>query len=128
MYVRWQLQSSSRQPRQAKRRMDRLRAILVENVRVDGKPRQKHIAFLGSIKVANKFGYSDNDDASNNLRSFWFDVYRALARLGNNRLTQQDREQIIAALQAKVGGQPPTQEELEKANREYENAMVGLRV
>jgi hypothetical protein len=27
----------------------RLKAILVESVRVEGKPRQKHIAFLGSM-------------------------------------------------------------------------------
>ena len=29
----------------------RLKAVVVESVNVDGKPRQKHVAFLGSIPV-----------------------------------------------------------------------------
>jgi hypothetical protein len=51
MFVRWQRsRTQALIPwRCAKTERTRLKAILVESVRVDGKPRQKHIAFLGSI-------------------------------------------------------------------------------
>ena len=81
----------------------RLKAILVESVRVDGKPRQKHIAFLGSIQP---------DDLDKASRYFWRDVTLKLKRLGN-RVSPEDYERIIASLAAKVGGRPLTDEELE---------------
>lgn len=52
MYVRWQTyRSQALNPWQRKGndKRARLKAILVESVRIDGKPRQKHIAFLGSF-------------------------------------------------------------------------------
>ena len=49
-------------------------AVLVESVRVDGKPRQKHIAFLGSIA---------SDRLGNPGPHFWFHVTSKLKRLGN---------------------------------------------
>ena len=71
MYVRWQqYRSRARNPwqRECNDRRARLKAILVESVRVDGKPRQKHIAFLGSLEV------SAVDDAGSGHAHFWRDV------------------------------------------------------
>jgi hypothetical protein len=52
MFVRWQ-QYRSQRPRwlEPDKRHALLKATLVESVRVDGKPRQKHISFLGSIAL-----------------------------------------------------------------------------
>jgi len=52
MFVRWkQDKSQARDPYHRARKDNAacLKAILVESVRIDGKPRQKHITFLGSI-------------------------------------------------------------------------------
>ncbi len=52
MYVRWQTYRSQALNNWRRARNDehaRLKAVLVESVRTDGKPRQKHIAFLGSF-------------------------------------------------------------------------------
>jgi hypothetical protein len=103
MFVRWQLYESKakdetlREQRHA--RDARLKAVLVESARVDGKPRQKHVAFLGSM-------YRNGRDR---LR-FWHEVTTALQRL-DNRVTAPERERILAAIRAKVGA-PPTAEQL----------------
>jgi hypothetical protein len=47
---------------------------LVESVRVDGKPVQKHVAFLGSTSI----------DGADRLR-FWYEVTTTLKRLSNRR-------------------------------------------
>jgi hypothetical protein len=110
MFVRWQTY-------QSQWRDDRLRAVLVESVRIDGKPRQKHIAFLGSI-------------ASNSLGKpgprFWYDVTAKLKRLGN-RIGPEDYERIIASITAKVGGLAMTEAELEQFERECEQLLQSLR-
>jgi hypothetical protein len=54
MFVRWQTYSSkARSPRQRalNDKHARQKAILVESVRVDGKPRHRHIAFLSSLSI-----------------------------------------------------------------------------
>jgi len=54
MYVRWQqYRSQARDQRQRERNDERarLKATLVKNVRINGKPRQKHVAFLGSMSI-----------------------------------------------------------------------------
>jgi hypothetical protein len=54
MFVRWQqYHSKALDPWLSDRRDESalLKAILVESVRVNGKPRQRHIAFLGSIAI-----------------------------------------------------------------------------
>ena len=56
MYVRWQTyrsQALNFWHAENNDRRARLKAILVESARVDGKPRQKHVAFLGSIATGN---------------------------------------------------------------------------
>jgi hypothetical protein len=119
MFVRWQTYRSQAlypwHPEGNDRRA-RLKAILVESVRVDGKPRQKHIAFLGSI-------------ASNSLGKpgprFWYDVTLKLKRLGN-RIGPEDYERVIASIAAKVGGRPLTEPELEQFEREREQFLRSL--
>jgi hypothetical protein len=109
MFVRWQTY-------QSQWRDDRLRAVLVESVRIDGKPRQKHIAFLGSIQ---------SDDLDKAARYFWRNVTLTLKRLGN-RVSPEDYERIIASIATKVGGRPLTDEELERMEREREAFLGGV--
>jgi len=70
------------------------RAILVENLRVDGQPRQRHIAMLASITEA-EIGMNVRH------RYFWDDVHERLDRLGN-RISIDDRRKIEAAVAIKV--------------------------
>jgi hypothetical protein len=53
MYVRWQSRKLNKSTRWRKRGDVYWRATLVENVRVDGKPTQRHIAYLGGITERN---------------------------------------------------------------------------
>jgi hypothetical protein len=99
-------------------RRARLRAILVESVRVHGKSRQKHIAFLGSI-----VGDASIDGTAGKV--FWGAVTQKLERLGN-RVSPEERERILASIAAKVGGRP-TEAELEKFEREREQLLQSLR-
>ena len=59
----------------------RINAVLVESVRVDGKPRQKHIAFLGSLSI---------DRIGNPPDRFWYDVATRLNR--GRRLSRTNSE------------------------------------
>ena len=95
MYVRWQqYRSQALNPQQRERndRRARLKATLVKNVRIDGEPRQKHVAFLGSMTI----------DGSDRPR-FSYDVTTRLTRLGN-QLSPAEREKIGAAIAKRVGG------------------------
>ena len=93
MFVRWQTHRSQALDYWHCKRNDsaRFAAVLVETVRVDGKPRQKHIAFLGSTTV----------NAKDHL-GFWCQVTERLDRL-SNRLTPQERKQIVAAIAKRLG-------------------------
>ena len=102
MFVRWHCKRNDERAR--------FSAVLVESVRVDGKPRQKHIAFLGSTTV----------DAKDHL-GFWCQVTERLDQL-SNRLTPQDRKQIVAAIAKRLGGRPPTKTQIER-RREAINAI-----
>jgi hypothetical protein len=106
MYVRWQLyRSQARDRRLREHKRARLKAILVESVRVDGKPVQKHIAVLGSTSI-------DGGDRP----QFWYEVTTQLRRL-SNRISPQDRERIGEAIGKKVGGRLLTKAELAKFRR-----------
>jgi hypothetical protein len=107
MFVRWQ--TYPLHLRWNKERA-RLKAILVESVRVDGKPRQKHIAFLSSIA---------SDSLGKPGPRFWCEVASKLKRLGN-RIGPEDYERIMASIAVKVGGPPMTEAELEQFERECE--------
>ena len=91
MFVRWQTRGSQRWGVYH-------RAILVESLRVEGEPRQKHIAYLGSF-------YVDRPGAPRgwDRPRFWHDVRQRLAELG---LPQGERRRIVDAIAKHVGAQP----------------------
>jgi hypothetical protein len=69
-------------------------AILVESVRVDGKPRQQHIGYLGGIT-----------DSANEITFqrafFWEQVMQRLDDLAN-RIRGEDRKRVEEAIAKKV--------------------------
>ena len=69
---------------------------MVESVRIDGKPCQRHVAWIASITE------SANEIVSQR-RYFWDDVHERLDRLGN-RISVEDRRHIEAAIARKVPG------------------------
>jgi hypothetical protein len=93
MYVRWQTyRSQALNPRHRARndKHARLKAVLVESVRVGGKPRQMHIAFLGSMSI-------DRSD----MHRFWREVTARLDQLGN-RVGPEDRDRLLASIAERV--------------------------
>jgi hypothetical protein len=77
-------------------------AILVESVRIDGKPRQKHVAYLGS--------FSDRQAKLPAQRVYtWEHMLERLDRL-SNRITPRDRKKIEAAIASKLGPRPTKRE------------------
>jgi hypothetical protein len=69
-------------------------AILVESVRIGGKPRQRHIAYLLS--------FVESELPSVYRRVYlWDDFAERLDRLGN-RVSVEDRKRIEAAIAAKI--------------------------
>jgi hypothetical protein len=69
-------------------------AVLVESVRVDGKPRQRHIACLGSIT-------DSRIEVVHQRRYFWDELCARLDRLGN-QMSLDDRRRCEAAIALKV--------------------------
>jgi hypothetical protein len=117
MFVRWQLYRSQALFEWHRKHNDkraRLKAVLVESERVEGRPRQRHVAFLGSTTI----------DAKDHL-DFWCQVTKRLDRL-DNRLTPQDREQVIAAIAKRLGEQPPTEAQLAKHRRDGDQLLTGF--
>ena len=96
MYVRWQTyRSQALNPwlRECNDRRARLKAVLVKSVRVSGKPRQRHIAFLGSLELDDpRMIGGDSDNArfwrrmrTNGKARFWRDVTARFDQLGGSR-------------------------------------------
>jgi hypothetical protein len=69
-------------------------AILVEAVRSDGQPRQRHVAYLGSITESALSIVAQR-------HYFWEEASKRLDALGN-RVRREDRGKIEAALAARV--------------------------
>ncbi len=91
MFVRWQQdRSQAVNPWHRDHNDDRarLKTILVESVRVNGKPRQKHIAFLGSTTI---------DSIGNPSPRFWYDVTTRLNRLVSVREVRESFESVTVA-------------------------------
>ena len=114
MFVRWQWwgqrrRNSVRQYR-SKTPADAY-AVLIESVRVDGKARQRHVAYLG--------GYHRDHDV--HYRSWWWHRMTAtLDRLGN-RIKPADRPRIEAALAKKV--RPVTPDEIPAFDLAHQQKM-----
>lgn len=117
MFIRWQRKSGSAWSRSQHRRIrwTRHRAILVESIRVGGKPRQRHIAFVASF-ARDRLTASDQVDDFERV-AFWRDARARLDALGN-RVTAADRSKIEAALAEHVP--PPTPAQEDDFDREVE--------
>ena len=103
MYVRWQWRYERRlkeRQRKGQRRRERRRyrppawsyAILVENGRIDGKPKQRHVAYLGSVHL----------DQTVHYRAWWWHRISAKLDALGNRIPADDRPRIEAALAKEV--------------------------
>ena len=102
MFVRWQeykSQAKSRRLRafRTKHGQHRLRAMLVETVRIDGKPHQRYLAYLGSVQGTRK--------------------------LDQCRLSREERNRIKSAIAKKIGGKVPTKAALKKFKRRRAKLM-----
>jgi hypothetical protein len=76
-------------------------AVLAETKRVNGKPQQRHIAYLGSI--------SDSAmEIAPQRYHFWDRISARLDALGN-QITPTDREKVEAAIAEKVARPTPAQ-------------------
>ena len=114
MFVRWQeykSQAKSRRLRAFRKKhgQHRLRAMLVETVRIDGKPHQRYLAYLGSVQA-------DRRDRPR----FWYDVTR---KLDQCRLPREERNRIKSAIAKKIGGKVPTKAALKKFERRRAKLM-----
>ena len=69
-------------------------AVVVESVRVGGKPRERHVALLASITES-------GIDIAHQRRYFWDAVHNRLDQLGD-RMSIDDRRSIEAAIAHKV--------------------------
>ena len=96
MFVRWQKYKSWK-----KRGQPRL--LLVEAIRIDGKPRQRYLAYLCSVQA-------DRRDRPR----FWYNVIRKLDR---RRLSPEERKRITTAIAKKVGGKVPSKAKLKAFER-----------
>jgi hypothetical protein len=110
MYIRWQLRTKANGDVQH-------RAVLVESARVDGKPRQQLIAYLGS--------YSEQRFARD-TGPFWRaqfldEIAERLDRL-SNRITPAERKRLDKDIAARVGR--PTKSEVAAAQRRRD-AILG---
>jgi hypothetical protein len=113
MFIRWKSRTKQWWPGRADPDT-RWSAILVESVRVDGKPRLRHLAFLGSIT-------DQQIQAGQGDIRFWRSVYRALDDLGD-RLTAKDRERIVAELADRVPRLTGAQ--VERREREFAGELA----
>src|SRR5262245_531036 len=114
MFVRWQEYKSRAKSRRLrafrkKHGPHRLRAILVETVRIDGKPHQRYLAYLGSVQA-------DRRDRPR----FWYGVTR---KLDHCRLSREQRNRIASAIAKKIGGKVPTKAGLKKFKRRQTKLM-----
>jgi hypothetical protein len=78
--------------------------VLIEAVRVDAKPRQRYVAYLGGF----------TDQGSRTCIRFWDQVNERLQAL-SHRLTDEDRNRTVAKLATRVP--VPTRQEMRKATR-----------
>jgi hypothetical protein len=109
MFIRWQSRPRKRAQFGGGTGDTHWRAVLAESERVDGKPRQQHIAYLA--------GFTESAvRISAQQRLVWEHIEKRLKRLGK-RISANDRKAIMAALITKLG-KPPTKVQRAKLDRE----------
>jgi hypothetical protein len=109
MYIRWQSRKRRRSQYGDWRRPDiHWSAVLVENTRVNGKPNQRHVAYLA--------GFTESAIKIMAQRChLWDQIDHRLDRLGN-QITPDDRRKIDAVLAARIPR--PTAAEYKNSARE----------
>lgn len=95
MFIKWKVEYASR-------RREKYVAYLAQSVRIEGKPRQKIVAYLGSI---GEWALSGGADWS----AFWYKAHCALCLAQVDRKTYQEAMSLLAKRVKR-----PTQEELVK--------------
>jgi len=118
MFIRWH--KRQRQPRSGKTDVH-WGVALTEATRINGKPRQRHVAYLGS------FTEQGIESVDQRCR-FWDRVNTRLHALPN-QLTNEERNRIIGEIAIKVPV-PTTaehaQDDSDRANREMDNLLCSL--
>jgi hypothetical protein len=100
-------------------------AVVVESKRVEGKLKQLHVCFLGSItESAIEAGRSGYNEYANYDRAIFFDLVSARLDALGDRLSPQDRQRIESEITTKV---PPFTEE-ERAWIERQKRASGIKV
>lgn len=100
MYVRWNRRKRTKKIAWVMKEGDYLYAVLVESIRIDGKPRQRTIAYLG--------GVGENNPGVYGRMRFWEQCERKLASLN---LDAAVLEKIVTSLKTRV--QKPSQDEFD---------------
>jgi len=108
MFMRWQSRRRKRAKFGRATSDTHWRAVLVESARIDGKPRQRHIAYLAGFTES-----AARIPAQRHL--LWQRIKRRLNRLGKS-VSIKDRKAIIAALTKKLG-KPPNKAQRGKLDR-----------
>jgi hypothetical protein len=86
-------------------------------VRVDGKPTQRHIAYL--------VGFTESAVAIPAQQRFmWERIEQQLARL-RSRMSPEDRKRVVASLIKKIG-KPPTKAQRAALDRRREKLLTGM--
>jgi hypothetical protein len=118
MYIRWQSRKRNRAKFGGGHQDIGWSAILVESVRVDGKPKQQHVAYLA--------GFTESAIAAHpaQQRFVWDRIEDKLKRLGN-RISDEDRDAIVKAVIQKIG-KPPTKAQRDALDRSREEFMGAL--
>jgi len=107
MFVRWQYTTS---PKPEWRRGAEAYAILVEAKRVNGKPQQRHVAYLGNVAAQ-----PERDEA--HYRACWWHRMNAKLKKLGKQLPRSQRPSIEAALAKMV--KPVTAAEVTAFDRAY---------
>jgi hypothetical protein len=117
MFIRWQ----AHRTRDRIRRTERIRwaVILVESKRIDGKPRQRHVAYLGS--------FDDSYLERICVRGFFLKkVADRLDRLGN-RISPDARSRIDAAIAKRLPPLTPEQyQECERGLAAFRSQAIAI--
>ena len=112
MFIRWQSRHRKHAEfsRYSHESDTHWRAVLVESARIDGKPRQRHIAYLaGFTESATKIPAQQ--------RFIWERIEKRLKPFGK-RIPAKDRKAIIAALIKKLC-KPPTKAQRAKLDQQH---------
>jgi hypothetical protein len=117
MYIRWQSRKRKKAAFGRGKGDVHWSAILAESARVDGKPTQRHIAYL--------VGFNESAVAHPQQQLYlWERIAEQLTRL-DQLLSPEDRENIKAALVKKIG-KPPTKAQRAALDRQREQILGTL--